>query len=129
VDKPELLRAKTELMRFMVESPAFYKDLLDLIAKHADTYFLVKGFSVRMSTLFKLMVYPMIKKVHCDNQTRQIIEQDIRNLASKHIYDYRTFVEIIKKCAKSYGIGYCALAEMIAAGHLSSSNGGDTNVF
>lgn len=128
LSKPELLRAKSELMGFLSDCPEFAKDLLDLIAEYTDSYFLSNGFSLRISALFKMMVNPHSRKIYCHNEIRCAIEQDIKLLATKNSYDYALFVEIIRKYAWTYNIGYCALAEMIFKEHLFIQNGGDSDV-
>jgi len=128
LNKPELLRANRELTGFISDCPEFAKDLLDLIAEYTDSYFLSNGFSLRMSALIKMMVNPHSKKIYCNNETRLAIEQHIKILATKHGYDYDLFVEIIRKYAWTYHIGYCALTEMVFKEHLFIQNGGDSDV-
>lgn len=128
LSKPEYLRAKRELMGFMSDCPEFAEDIIDLIGKNMDHYFISKGFSLRISAVLKMMVNPRSQKIYCNVESRREIEQNIKILASDYGSYYDLFVEIIRKYAWSYQIGYCALAKMIVEEHLLTKNWGDLDV-
>ena len=77
--------AQCELNGFLMECPDFKLDLLNLIFKYLDMNILKKGFSLKISSLFKILINPSSRKIHIDTQSYTEMQLLVEELRKKHI--------------------------------------------
>ena len=115
--------AQYELRGFLIECPAFSSDLFNLILKYLDIDFMKKGFSLKISGLFKTIANSYSKKTYIDIESYQEMQSLVEELRYKHTDYYDIFVTIIRGYAwnrADESIGYCKLARLIIGEPASS---------